>query len=228
MNIFEFFRKNKQNILIITTIGFIGGIFLGFGGYYIRDFNAINNAAVVNGVKIPISRYNRLVSQSIENYRNQNNDITDEVIKSIKQQVLRDLIQEEVFWQEAKKYGIKVTDQELYSYIMSIPAFQKNGIFDRETYYKTVILRLKMTPKEFEESQRKRIAMFKLREFIVSGVKLSKKEIEEYYKLRNPKTEEDKQKLYKELLQEKQTAVLEEWYKQINNNLKVKVYIKDL
>ncbi|MEN3013585.1 MAG: SurA N-terminal domain-containing protein [Endomicrobiia bacterium] len=227
MNIFNYLRKHKQNILIITTVGFIGGIFLGFGGY-IRYSNIVHTAAVVNGTKIPISKYNRLVNQSIENYRNQNNEINDEIIKSIKQQVLGDLIREEVFWQEAKKYGIKVTDQELNYHIMSIPAFQKNGYFDRETYYKVVILRLKMTPKEFEESQRKRIAMFKLREFIASGVKLSQKEIEDYIKLKNPKTEEEKEKLQKELLQEKQTAVLENWYKQLNNNLKVKIYIKDL
>lgn len=227
MNIFDYFKKNKQNILVITTVGFIAGIFLGFGGY-IRYSGVIDTAAVVNGKKIPLSRYNRLVSQSIENYRNQNDNISDEVIKSIKQQVIRDLIQEEVFWQEAKKYGIKVTDQELYYHIMSIPAFQRDGHFDRETYYKTIFLRLKMTPKEFEESQRKRIAMFKLREFVISGVKLSQKEIDDYFKLKNPKTEEEKEKLYRELLQEKQAAVLEEWYKNINNNLKVKVYVKDI
>lgn len=227
MNIFDYFKKHKQNILVITTVGFIAGIFLGFGGY-IRYSGTIDTAAVVNGKKIPLSRYNRLVSQSIENYREQNGTISDDIIKIIKQQVLRDLIQEEVFWQEAKKYGIRVTDQELYYHIMSIPAFQREGRFDRETYYRTIFLRLKMTPKEFEESQRKRIAMFKVREFIISGVKLSQKEIDDYFKLKNPKTEEEKEKLYRELLQEKQTAVLEEWYKNVNNNLKLKVYIKDI
>ncbi|MEM2121909.1 MAG: hypothetical protein QXU20_04605, partial [Candidatus Woesearchaeota archaeon] len=89
-------------------------------------------------------------------------------------------------------------------------------------------LRLKTTPKEFEEDRRKRIAMFKLRNFIISQVKLSEPEIQQYFQLKNPKTEEEKQKLYDELLQEKQIAVLEEWYKQINNNLKIKIYIKDL
>ncbi|MCS7228040.1 MAG: SurA N-terminal domain-containing protein, partial [Endomicrobia bacterium] len=126
------------------------------------------------------------------------------------------------------KYNIVVTDQELYYDLMRIPAFQKDGKFDRETYYRTVILRLKMTPKEFEESRRKRIAMFKLREFILSGVKLSDFEIEQATKNKGVKTEEEKQKLISELLQEKQTAVLEEWYKKINSDLKIKVYIKDL
>lgn len=225
MNIFDFFRKNRQNIFVITVVGFIAGIFLGFGGY-LRYSTVIDTAAVVNGVKIPIQRYNRMVNQAIDNYRNQGNEITDEVIKSIKQQVLRDLIQEEVFWQEAKKYGIVVTDQELYYDIMRIPAFQKDGRFDRETYYRTVILRLKMTPKEFEESRRKRIAMFKLREFILSGVKLSEIEIQQATK--GLKTEEEKQKVISSLLQEKQSAVLEEWYKKVNADLKIKVYIKDL
>ena len=227
MNIFDFLKKNRQNIFIITVVGFIGGIFLGFGGY-LRYSSVLDTAAVVNGVKIPLQKFNRQVSLAIENYRNQGNEITDEVIRSIKQQVLRDLIQEEVFWQEAKKYGIFVTNQEVYYDIMSIPAFQKDGHFDRETYYRTLILRLKTTPKEFEESRKKRIAMFKLRNFIISAVKLSEQEVENYLKTKKPKTEEEKQKLYNELLQEKQVAVLEEWYKQLNNNLKIKINLKDL
>ncbi len=227
MNIFDYLKKNKENIFIITVVGFLAGIFLGFGGY-IRYTNVSTTAASVNGVKISIQKYNRLVNQTIENYRDQGNEINDNVIRSIKQQVLRDLIQEEVFWQEAKKYSIEVTDQEVFYDIMRIPAFQKDGKFDRDTYYRTVILRLKMTPKEFEESRRKRIAMFKLRDFVISAVKLSPQEVENYYKIKQPKTEEEKQKLYNELLQEKQMAVLEEWYKQINANLKVKIYLKDL
>ncbi len=227
MNIFELLRKNRQNIFIITVVGFIGGIFLGFGGY-LRYSTVVDTVAVVNGVKIPLQRFNRQVNLAIDNYRNQGNEITDETIRSIKQQVLRDLIQEEVFWQEAKKYGITVSDQEVYYDIMRIPAFQKDGRFDRETYYRTLILRLRTTPKEFEESRRKRIAMFKLREFVISGVKLSPLEVRSYYQIHQPKNEEEKQKLYQQLLEEKQAAVLEEWYKQINNNLKVKIYIKDL
>lgn len=227
MNIFDFLKKNRQNIFIITIIGFLGGIFLGFGGY-LRYTAVVDTAAVVNGVKIPLQRFNRQVNFAIDNYRGQGNEITDETIRYIKQQVLRDLIQEEVFWQEAKKCGISVSDQEVFYDIMHIPAFQKDGRFDRETYYRTLILRLKTTPKEFEESRRKRIAMFKLRDFVISGVKLSPLEVMSYYQTHQPKNDEEKQKLYQQLLQEKQAAVLEEWYKQINNNLKVKIYIKDL
>ena len=227
MNIFEFLRKNRENIFLITIIGFLAGIFLGFGGY-IRYSSIVDTAATVNGVKISKSRFEKIVNQYIENYRNQGHEITQEVIKSIKQQVLRDLIQEEVFWQESEKYGIFVTNQEVYYDIMSIPAFQKDGHFDRETYYRTLILRLKTTPKEFEESRKKRIAMFKLRNFIISAVKLSEQEVENYFTTKKQKTEEEKQKLYNELLQEKQVAVLEEWYKQLNNNLKIKINLKDL
>lgn len=227
MNIFEYLRIHRRDIFIITIVGFFAGIFLGFGGY-IRYSTLANTVATVNGIKITTTKFNNLVNQYIENYRNQGNEITEQIIKQIKQQVLRDLIQEEVFWQEAQKYGIFVTDKEVYYDIMRIPAFQKDGHFDRETYYRTLALRLKTTPKEFEESRRKRIAMFKLRDFIISSVKLSKQEVENYFKLHKPKNDEEKQKLYAQLLQEKQIAVLEEWYKQINNNLKLKIYIKDL
>ncbi len=229
-NIFNYLKKNTKNIFIITIVGFIAGIFLGFGGY-IRYGSMVDTVAIVNGKKISLSRYNRLLNQAIENYRDQANDISDEVIKSLKQQVLRDLIQEEVFWQEAQKYGIVVTDQEVFYDIMRIPAFQKNGQFDRETYYRTLFLRLKTTPKEFELSRKKRIAMFKLREFILSGIKISEPELQMAYKEKKGSLKDfdkEKENFYTELLQEKQVAVLEEWYKQINNSVKIKLLLKDL
>ncbi len=230
MDIFSFFKKHRRDIFIVTVIGFLAGIFLGFGGY-IRATSAIDTVATVNGTKISLSRFNRIVNQNIDNYREQGHEITQEITKSIKQQVFRDLLQEEVFWQESKKFGIVVTNAEVYQNIMRIPAFQKDGRFDRETYISTLLYRLKMSPKEFEESRKKQIAMFKLREFVVSSVKISNNEIVLAYnnKFGNMKNfEKEKEKFAQELLQEKQVAVLEEWYKQINNNLKIKMHVKDL
>lgn len=230
MDIFSFFKKYRSNIFAITVIGFIAGIFLGFGGY-IRATSNINTLASVNGKKILLSRFNRIVNQNIDNYRNQGYEINEEVIKSIKQQVFRELLQEEVFWQESKKFGIVVTDAEVYQSIIRTPAFQKDGKFDRETYLKTLFYRLKMSPKEFEETRKKQIAMYKLRELVISSVKISPNELvlaykEKYGDLKN--FEKNKKTFAQEYLQEKQTAVLEEWYKQINSNLKIKMYVKDL
>ena len=230
MDIFSFFKKYRKNIFTITIIGFIAGIFLGFGGY-IRATSNIDTVATINGKKISLTKFNRIVNQNIDNYRDQGHETNEEVVRSIKQQVFRELLQEEVFWQESKKFGIVVTDAEVYQTIMRIPAFQKDGRFDRETYIKTLLYRLKMTPKEFEESRKKQVAMYKLRELVISSIKVSPKELmlaygNKYGNLKN--FEKDKQSFAQEFLQEKQVAVLEEWYKQINNNLKVKMFVKDL
>lgn len=230
MDIFSFFKKHKQNIFAITVIGFVAGIFLGFGGY-IRATSAVDTLATVNGTKISTSRFNRLVNQTIENYRKQGYETNEEIIRTIKQQVFRELLQEEVFWQESKKANIVVTDAEVYQSIMRIPAFQNNGRFDREVYLKTLLYQLKTTPKEFEDSRRKQIAMYKLRELVISSVIVSPQEVAFAYQERfgNMKNfEKEKEKFTQEYLREKQDGVLEEWYKQINSNLKVKMFVKDL
>jgi len=53
--------------------------------------------------------------------------ITPELMAQKRQEVLQDLIQEEVFWQEAKKYGISVSDGEVAADVSRYPAFVKDG-----------------------------------------------------------------------------------------------------
>ena len=76
--------------------------------------------------------------------------VTDETIQAKKQEVLRDLIQEEVFTQLAKQYGIAISDSELAADIQRYPAFQKDGRFDQTAYFQTLYFGLRTTPEDFE------------------------------------------------------------------------------
>jgi hypothetical protein len=97
----NFLRKNMQVIFYITLGGFFAGIFVGFGGYFFGGGATQGLAAEVNGQKIPMRRYNQLLTRTLDNLRSQKVEPTDEMTRQKKHEVMQDLIQEEVFWQEA-------------------------------------------------------------------------------------------------------------------------------
>jgi len=90
---------------------------------------------------------------------------------------------------EAKKRGIKASDQEVVETIASIPFFQTEGKFDQIKY--TMIIQnpqgfdRKVT--EFEQGIRNQIIIKKLIEQIVGGIALTPEQIKKEYVLKNEK-----------------------------------------
>ncbi|MFH1367698.1 MAG: SurA N-terminal domain-containing protein [Elusimicrobiota bacterium] len=229
----EFLRKNMRLLFGITLGAFLAGSFIGFGSYAFskRDSDTV---AVINGTKISYRTYIKYLNRTIENMRSNKVDVTDEVMAVKRQEVLQDLIQEEVFWQEAKKYGITVADGELLADLRRYPAFQQNGQFSRQAYIRVLFEVLHTTPQEFEESRRKEIAFYKLRQFISSSVIISEPELQmEYYiaKKGNMKNfDKDKDKFMTELRQNKTGLIFNEWFKSINQTLQgnINVYLDEI
>ncbi len=54
--------------------------------------------------------------------------------RSLKSQALEALINRALIRQEAKKNGYRASDEEVFSIISNTPSFQKEGVFDKETY----------------------------------------------------------------------------------------------
>ncbi len=225
-------RKHMRLIFGITIVGFLGGAFIGFGGYFFSSKTPADAVVEVNGAKIPYRQYANYLNRVLDNMRQQKQEITDEVTKQKKQEVLQDLIQEEVFSGEAKKYSITVSDGELAADIQHYPAFQKEGHFDQQTYFQVLFQMLHTTPKEFEESRRKQIAIFKLRQLISSSVIITEPELKlEYYysnKGNMSAFEKDRQKFLEKLKQEKTMMVFSEWFKTLNQNMKIKVHLDEI
>jgi len=226
----NFFQRRKRTIFMVTIIGFVLGTFVGFGGYYLTRGWRADTVAVVNGKKILYQTYLNYFQRVIDNLREQNQELTDEIIKQKKQEILSDLIQEEIFYQEAKKYGIRVSDQELAADIQRFPAFQKDNRFDRGTYFQVLHYVLRMTPEEFEESRRRAIAIAKLRSLIASAVKITDKELEIAYLQERgnlKKFETEKEDFRQTYLSQKTLLAFNEWFQQLGRQVKVKVYLEE-
>lgn len=229
----DFLRKNMRTVFAITMVGFFAGIFIGFGSYMFRG-RSPDTAADVDGAKISYRTFLNQVNRAIDNMREGGQEVSDEALQQKRQEVMSDLIQQEIFWKEAQKYGIVVTDAELAADIRRFPAFQRNGQFDQRSYFQVLYQVLHTTPKEFEESRRKQIAYYKLRQLVGSSVRVTEAELRMEYARANKGNmrnyEKDKAKFTETIRNEKTMMVFNEWFKQINQRLanKVKVYLDEI
>ncbi len=228
----DFFRKHMRVIFLITILGFLAGAFIGFGGYFFGPASAGDAVAEVNGARVPYRKYSMALNRAIDAMRRDKQEVTNETTARLKQEVLQGLIQEEVFWQEAKKYGITVTDAEVSGAIQQIPAFQRDGRFDRMIYFQTLSQGLRVAPKDFEESQRRQMAAEKLQRLFSSGIRVSEQEIREAYARQNKGSaanfEKDRAAFEEKFRQQTVMLVFQEWFSRLNQQMKIKVHLNEI
>jgi len=178
----QFFIRYKKPIFIITVAGFLIATFVGLGAYITSDNNG-TAVATVNGVKIPYRTFLTQVNKLSDNLRNSGTEVNDALSKMIKQEVLRELVVEELFLQQAQKLDMRVSDYEVAYEIQATPAFRNGKNFDSRAYYQIISRQLGMNPEEYE-AWRKKARMSNLySSFVSSAVKVTPEEAKAYAKL---------------------------------------------
>ena len=236
-NLMNLLRRYQRSILIFTVAGFIISTFVGFGLYIGTGAHTGDTVLEINGEKVPyyeyLERYNRIVSR----VRDSGQTISKEEDQKIKQQVQQSLIQDAIFSKEAELYAIHVSDKELLGFLASVPAFQKDGQFDVPTYAKFLRYQLKTTPEKFEEEQRQQMEVNRLRGFIASSVKVTDPELQMKFqqslvgltvaerKKKIKEFEKNPGPVYDQLVQQKVSEVLSQWYQQLGSGVQVKSYL---
>jgi peptidyl-prolyl cis-trans isomerase D len=107
----------------------------------------------------------------------------------IEQQILQQMVDERAALAEANRLGIKVSDEEVWQSIFSLPAFQENGGFIGDQRYQQ-LLRLQrppITPADFEDNVRRKLIVDKLRASISDWMSIPDKDLEQEYHRRNDK-----------------------------------------
>ena len=214
----NFFRKHKVAIILIILVGFFGGTFIaGFGvSTFGNSASSFDTAAVVNGKKIPYKYYYSLYNYTLNLLRGSNQNVTDELMRLTKNQILNNLIQDELIWQQSKKYGITVTDAELAKDIQSYPYFlNENEQFDSRYYYQ-FLNNLRMAPKDYENLRRKQIASNKMQMLIASSARVSQSEVEM-----------KKGSNISEQTQIKANEVLNDWFDTIKKDSKIQILLDE-
>ena len=145
----------------IATIAFIGAGFVGWGSY---NFGSrAGNVAKVGDIEIPQSKLNMVYSNLYNRYNRMFGGKLDE--KKAKemglvQQAFAQIETQAKILNLAKDIGIIVSDKEVADYLQTIPAFQKDGVFNK-TIYKQYLQGQRIKARAFEESIRDELAIQK-------------------------------------------------------------------
>jgi peptidyl-prolyl cis-trans isomerase D len=142
-------------------------------------------AAAVNGVEITQRELDlrsqetrmRLRERLGASYRP---ELFDE--QTMRAQVLDRMIQDNLLLQVAHGIGLRASNQELRTAIMTNPAFQKEGRFDNATYERMLELQ-GMRPPQYEDSLRQRIVGTQLQRAVLASELATPKEVEDAVRL---------------------------------------------
>ncbi len=156
-------KHNKYLVwtIWVATIAFIGAGFVGWGSYDLGS--KAGNVAKVGDIEIKQSKLNMAYSSIYNQYNQMMQGKLDE--KTAKemgliQQAFATLATQAKLLNFAKETGIIVSDKELADTLEKIPAFQKNGVFNKDIYL-AYLKRQRLKAKTFEESLREEITINK-------------------------------------------------------------------
>src|SRR5262245_40961055 len=173
---------------------------LAFVIFYIPDFlrgtgaNAAgtDTVAVIEGQEIRADEFRRTYQAQLQAYRSAYaGKMSEQLLKQlgIDQQILQTMVDERAALAEARRLGVRVSDEEVAQRIYAIPGFQENGAFIGMTRYQQILQaqRPPMTPSEFEDGVRRSLIVEKLRAALTDWLSVSDKELEQEYRRRNDK-----------------------------------------
>ncbi len=143
---FDLLRRMIVPIMVVLVIAFIGWLVLDVGMDLLGrrgQYSSRAYAGTINGENISWE----VLNQAYQNLINQEMQKTDQEIsdsrsKELEQTAWRQIVQERLLLQEAAKYNITVSDQEIFQYLQYAPpqflqenpGFQTDGKFDYQKY----------------------------------------------------------------------------------------------
>ena len=166
------------------------------------------------------------------------------------QEVLRDLIQADVFQRQSELFGIRVPDTQVVNSIASIPQFHNDkGAFDPQLYMRfPQAIRRTPWPLILKKNSAIRSPFLSCATLINSCVKITDDEMRRAYaergaaflktnaydvsadgKKKRLRTQDELTALFRQqLLEEKSLYALNQWFNQIGQKLRVKPYLDRL
>lgn len=161
------FREHAGSWIIKVALFAIIVVFIFWGGYSYKSMKA-SRLARVGDVYVTYADYNQAYDQLLNMYRRQfGNQITPELLErmNLKQQALDLLIDRILITQAAHALGLHAGPEDIQAEILSVPAFQMDGRFDRQRYL-AVLQHNRMTPQAFEQQLAQDLTLRRVEAFI--------------------------------------------------------------
>jgi peptidyl-prolyl cis-trans isomerase D len=132
--------------------------------------------AEVEGTRITYPEYDRAYQIAYRRARDTYKEEEQIEKLNLRVTVLDELIDNRALMLTAERGGIQVSEEEVRKAIMSEPAFQKDGEFDKEVYERRLKLN-RMTPSMFESQLRHDLVLNKMRRLIGETAELGAEEM---------------------------------------------------
>ncbi len=133
--------------------------------------------AVVNGVVITRTQYDKELSVHLERVSRQGGQISDDQMAELKEDILEGLIEREVLYQESQKAGIKITEQRVNDQMAGI-----KKRFPNEEEFKKALVGMNLTEEEVSEQIQRGLAIRELiDQKVANKVVITDEETKTYY-----------------------------------------------
>jgi peptidyl-prolyl cis-trans isomerase D len=164
-------RDHAQGWFAYTIVGLLTIPFAVWGINYYFEGGGPLDAAVVGDSTISLQEYQRAYQQQRQRLQAMLGDNLDPALLEgprLKQDVLRQLIDERVLNELARDQRLRVGDQQLREALLALPVFQQSGGFNKELYER-LLRNQGYTVAVFEEGLRLSLATEQLRDGIVAS-----------------------------------------------------------
>ena len=219
-----FLSKHRKPIFIATVVTFLLGIFVFFG---LGSSSSYGSIGEVRGKKLSDKIFSLYANKMRDSLRDSGLEITEPLRKSIYQQVFQNMVVDELFYQEAQKAGLVVTDFEVAAEIQSTPGFMDQGKFNPRAYVQTISSEFGMSPSEYEEWRKYQRLVSKYRDYLKSNIKLTADEVAAFMLASGAKIDsKDAAQYAAELINAKFTAIANYKLQQMVKSNEVKSYVE--
>lgn len=185
-------REKFGRVVIGGIIASIALVFVFYGVFSPKNTRGLQEGAVagtVDGEAISIAEFNRSLNQRLEFFKARFGDkISEEQLKSfrIKEDVFQELANRKMLSQEAKRQGLRASDEEVREKISEMKVFQKNDRFDLATY-RQILESNGYTPTSFERLMREDLSVSQWDGYFKDRVHFSENELERQFRIEQDK-----------------------------------------
>ncbi len=224
----SFFAKYRRALFIISAAIILVGAFVGLGAYVFSGSSS-DAVAEVGGKKIPYQQFLTQVNRVMASVKDSGTEANDVVSKSVKQEVFREMIIEELLSQQGEKMGMVVPDFEVAVEVQNTPQFREGGAFSPRAYYQAIYNEFQMTPEAYEAWRKKARLATKFKQFIYTTVKVTPEEAKAYYLSKNKNLnnfEKERAKYTDDLAKDKFANIANYLLRQLTTREEVKSYLE--
>lgn len=223
-----FFSKHRRIIFGAVAAVFLVGIFVGLGAYM---FTGSSDGAVaeIGGRKIPYSRFTTQVNRVMNSVKDSGTEVNEIISKSVKQEVFREMVIEELLSQQGEKMGMMVPDFEVAVEVQNTQQFREGGQFSPRAYYQAIYNEYQMSPAEYEAWRKKARLANKFKQFLFTSMKVTPDEVKAFYLSKNKSLanfEKERPKYADELARAKFADVANYLLRQLMTRNEVKSYLE--